>query len=944
MKKFSLSFILPAFTALSIVSTSITAQNIPHAASSEYIEEAASENSGTLSFFMRDAENGYGIKSEIQISSKGKSILVQSDESGHILFINSEGRYDVTFSAAGHLPLNTYFFIEKGNTVNAEVNMDRINRTPIRDLNLSGALVEGYIIDSDSGKPMKGVTVSMGSDDKTKSDEKGHFSVFSSEYSVINSTEDLPVRKSFTFSSPGYRSYKVNNLLLSPTKISMNITLEKGEGQKTEKYLQHVLDGTQEDVDLYEKNIPESNNNAQNKSNNSVSTASGCIVPTTIRVGTGCSCTNCSGVSVMSLQHYTETGIDNEWISSWQSNSISAGSVAYRTYGAWYVNHPVKPNFDIASTTCNQVWGANVYANCQAAALATAGMVLTSDGINPARAEFSSENNGQGAASGVSCGNCFSGTGSGYPCFSDNVCCGKARFGHGRGMCQWGTQRWSQSGQNFSWIISHYYTIGNMTVCGAPASCGTPSGLTAGSISDNSALLSWTAIPGAASYNVEYKLSSSSTWTTVASSTPSKSISGLNASSVYQFQVQAVCSVAGAYSSAVSFTTLAAVSFCGTPSGLSAGSITSGSAVLSWTAVSGAGSYNVQYKPSSSSAWTIVTATSASMSISGLSAATVYQFEVQAVCSSAGSYSSAVSFTTSAAASTSSTLTIGTAASPYSAHPFGSANSDERASYIMKKSELAASGWSSSSSYLNSIAFNVSSAATSQPLGNFTITIAHTAAASFAGTSFLAGANAVTVYSGTYTTTTGWNSFNFNTSFVYDGTSNLLITICWNNSSFSANSSVLANSYSDYMALYYRANISNGDVCSQTAGTQSYYRPNAKLTFSSSAQANTFEGGQQRSLIVPPVSNPDAVDKAKFEIFPNPFDGAVLYGRLTNTENKNLVIKVYDMMGREIASKEVLLNEESFSISFSEYNIKPGMYMITGLSGSSRYTKIIVVK
>ncbi len=493
-------------------------------------------------------------------------------------------------------------------------------------------------------------------------------------------------------------------------------------------------------------------------------------------------------------------------------------------------------------------------------------------------------------------------------------------------------------------------TVGGtgITSCISPSSsCGTPSALSAGSITQSSALLSWSVVSGSTSYNVEYKLSSSSTWTTVTSTSASKSISGLNASSVYQFQVQAVCSVTGSYSSLGSFTTSAGTSSCGVPSGLTAGSVTSGSAVLNWNAVSGANSYNIQYKQASSSVWTTITSSSASTSISGLSASTTYQFQVQAVCSISGLFSSAASFTTSASISTNTTLTIGTATSPYSAHPFGSANSDERAEYIIKKSEMVSSGWSSSSTYLKSIAFNVSSAASSQPLGSFTITIAHTSAASFAGTSFLTGANAVTVYSGTYTTTTGWNTFNFNTPFAYDGTSNLLITICWNNSSFSANSSVLANSYSDYMALYYRANISNGDVCSQTSGTQSYYRPNAKLAFSSSAQANTFNGGQERSFQVPDQETASPLSqfsKETLDVYPNPIDGNVLYGKFSGQLDKQIAIHIYDLLGREVFEKEIFAESGNFSLIFSDELLKPGIYTLAGMTSTNLFTKKIVVK
>jgi hypothetical protein len=89
---------------------------------------------------------------------------------------------------------------------------------------------------------------------------------------------------------------------------------------------------------------------------------------------------------------------------------------------------------------------------------------------------------------------------------------------------------------------------------------------------------------------------------------------------------------------------------CGTPTSLSASSITSSSATLNWAAVSGASSYSVQYRVSGATSWTTTTSTTNSKAISGLAASTTYQFQVRAVCSGVnGSYSSIGSFTTSAA-------------------------------------------------------------------------------------------------------------------------------------------------------------------------------------------------------------------------------------------------------------------------------------------------------
>lgn len=95
-------------------------------------------------------------------------------------------------------------------------------------------------------------------------------------------------------------------------------------------------------------------------------------------------------------------------------------------------------------------------------------------------------------------------------------------------------------------------------------SCATPGGLVSGSITNTSALLSWTST-GAATYNLNWKLASSSTWTTVTGLTStSYSLTGLSACNSYNFQVQGVCSgTPGSFSAASSFTTTGcAVTYC----------------------------------------------------------------------------------------------------------------------------------------------------------------------------------------------------------------------------------------------------------------------------------------------------------------------------------------------------------------------------------------------
>lgn len=86
---------------------------------------------------------------------------------------------------------------------------------------------------------------------------------------------------------------------------------------------------------------------------------------------------------------------------------------------------------------------------------------------------------------------------------------------------------------------------------------------------------------------------------------------------------------------------------CGIPASLSASSVTSNSAVLSWSAVSGATGYNLEYEVAGSGSWQTLSSTANTFTLTGLSAATTYNYRVQAICDTVSSaYSTVASFTT----------------------------------------------------------------------------------------------------------------------------------------------------------------------------------------------------------------------------------------------------------------------------------------------------------
>ncbi len=88
---------------------------------------------------------------------------------------------------------------------------------------------------------------------------------------------------------------------------------------------------------------------------------------------------------------------------------------------------------------------------------------------------------------------------------------------------------------------------------------------------------------------------------------------------------------------------------CNTPTGLSASNIAGNSATLRWNTVTGAQSYTVEYKTSTTTAWRVATSsnTGTSYNLTGLTSGTTYNWRVKTNCSSTNSSAYAQSsFTT----------------------------------------------------------------------------------------------------------------------------------------------------------------------------------------------------------------------------------------------------------------------------------------------------------
>ncbi|SNT36744.1 Por secretion system C-terminal sorting domain-containing protein [Ekhidna lutea] len=113
------------------------------------------------------------------------------------------------------------------------------------------------------------------------------------------------------------------------------------------------------------------------------------------------------------------------------------------------------------------------------------------------------------------------------------------------------THKGSLSGgsQDFSLVVTG---LGASVPCTAT----TPTGLSSSNVGSSTATLSWDPVSGA-TYDVRYRQTGTTTWTTQASSGASASLTGLTAETQYEAQVRSKCSDGSnsSYSSSVNFTT-----------------------------------------------------------------------------------------------------------------------------------------------------------------------------------------------------------------------------------------------------------------------------------------------------------------------------------------------------------------------------------------------------
>ena len=249
---------------------------------------------------------------------------------------------------------------------------------------------------------------------------------------------------------------------------------------------------------------------------------------------------------------------------------------------------------------------------------------------------------------------------------------------------------------------------------------------------------------------------------------------------------------------------------------------------------------------------------------------------------------------------------IGTGTSS-SNYPFTTYWMDGRTQMLFTAAELNAAGAGINSAIMK-IGFNVISNST-QVMNGFNVRFQHTSQTSLTG---WVSTGWTTAFSGTYAVPgTGWQMIDMASPyFVYNGTSNLLVEICYDNTSYTSYSPVNATSVSNMTYGYY---TDNSTGCTMTSGAVQSYRPNLALTIS------TALGTGNSTTVIP--------DKYEMsQNYPNPFN-PVTKINFALPKQGLVTLKIYDILGREVRT---LVNEVkqagNYSVDFNGAEFSSGVY------------------
>lgn len=204
---------------------------------------------------------------------------------------------------------------------------------------------------------------------------------------------------------------------------------------------------------------------------------------------------------------------------------------------------------------------------------------------------------------------------------------------------------------------------------------------------------------------------------------------------------------------------------------------------------------------------------------------------------------------------------VGTPTVNNTSGPFNAAAASQRGQYLYRASELAAAGVPAGN--LTELYLYVGNKVSTRPFQNFTIRMGTTSLTNLrTGGSFTAVTGLTQVFTtASYSTIAGWNQFIFQTPFVWDGVSNIVYEICFDNGTtdgtagYDATYQYLDGSSSSDGNMFYQAGINCGGSYTTVTAPTSGRKPIIGVGFVSAGTAVETASGSTSAQHIAVGSN-----------------------------------------------------------------------------------------
>ena len=260
--------------------------------------------------------------------------------------------------------------------------------------------------------------------------------------------------------------------------------------------------------------------------------------------------------------------------------------------------------------------------------------------------------------------------------------------------------------------------------------------------------------------------------------------------------------------------------------------------------------------------------------------------------------------------------------------PFYTFYMDSRTQMLYLGSEITAAGGSAGN--IMKIGFDVTSAA-SQVMNGFKVRIKNTTAttiSSFDASGF------TTVFDGSYTVPgTGIQYITLQNPYYWNGSSNIVIEICFNNSSYTSNTSVVSTPSSG-RNVHNHIDLSTGDGCTGITSAGSTYTDLPKLCL----EVTPATGTELIGTTVPETYSLS-------QNYPNPFNPTTKIN-FAIPKQGFVNLKVYDILGRVVKN---LISEVKaagyYSVDFNASELSSGVYFYkVDVNGFTDVKRMVLVK